>query len=163
MSATRPQRPVDVCLRDRYQSPRSVAPSPFTAVVLGSFSTDGLTKGILAIALYGVGMALVVTGLTVTLAMANTALLRILRRGMAWFEQLAGILLILTGMYLCWYWYSSITDGSGGRVVDKATSWQHKLTNFVLSNQTAVVWAGVIVIVVAVVTAFTLHREEPAS
>jgi cytochrome c-type biogenesis protein len=135
----------------------------FTAVVLGSFSTDGITKGIAAIALYGVGMALVVTGLTVTLAMANTALLRILRRGMAWFEQLAGILLILTGMYLCWYWYSSITDGSGGRVVAKATSWNDKLTNFVLNNQTAVVWGGVIVIIAAVVAAFTLQRKEPAS
>ena len=135
----------------------------FTAVVLGTFSTDGLTTGIAAIALYGVGMALVVTGLTVTLAMANTALLRILRRGMAWFEQLAGILLILTGMYLCWYWYSNITDGSGGRVVAKATSWNDKLANFVLNNQTTVVWGGVIVIVAAVVTALTLQRKQPAS
>ena len=66
-------------------------------------------------------------GLTVTLAFANTALLHILRRGMAWFEQLAGVLLILTGMYLCWYWYSSITDGTGGAVVAKATSWNDKL------------------------------------
>ena len=48
----------------------------------------------------------VVTGLTVTLAFANTALLHLLRRGMAWVEQAAGVLLILTGMYLCWYWYS---------------------------------------------------------
>jgi cytochrome c biogenesis protein CcdA len=128
----------------------------FTAVVLGSFSTDGLTTGIVAIALYGVGMALVVTGLTVTLAFANTALLRVLRRGMAWFEQ-------LTGMYLCWYWYSSITDGSGGRVVAKATSWNGKLENFVLNHQAAVVWVGVIVIVAAVVTALTLQRREPAS
>jgi cytochrome c-type biogenesis protein len=135
----------------------------FTAVVLGSFSTDGLTKGIFAIALYGVGMALVVTGLTVTLALANTALLRILRRGMAWFEQLAGILLILTGMYLCWYWYSSITDGTGGRVVAKATGWNDKLVTFVQDHQAAVVWGGVIVIVAAVVTAFTLPRKEPAS
>ncbi len=135
----------------------------FTAVVLGSFSTEGLTTGITAIALYGVGMALVVTGLTVTLAFANTALLRILRRGMAWFEQLAGILLILTGMYLCWYWYSSITDGSGGRVVAKATSWNGKLENFVLNHQVAVVWVGVMVIVAAVVTALTLQRREPAS
>ncbi|HVE18497.1 MAG TPA: cytochrome c biogenesis protein CcdA, partial [Ilumatobacteraceae bacterium] len=136
---------------------------PFSSVVLGSFSTDGLTKGIAAIALYGVGMALVVTGLTVTLAMANTALLRILRRGMAWFEQLAGILLILTGMYLCWYWYSSITDGTGGRVVAKATGWNHTLATFVEDHQTAVVWGGVIVILAAVVTAFTVQRKEPAS
>jgi cytochrome c biogenesis protein CcdA len=135
----------------------------FTAVVLGSFSTKGLTTGITAVALYGIGMALVVTSLTVTLAFANTAFLRVLRRGMVWFEQLAGILLVLTGMYLCWYWYSSITDGTGGRVVAKATSWNFKLANFVEDHQAAVVWTGVIVIVAAVVTAFTLQRKEPAS
>jgi cytochrome c-type biogenesis protein len=135
----------------------------FTAVVLGTFSTNGLRTGITAIALYGVGMAMVVTGLTVTLAFANTALLRLLRRGMAWFEQLAGILLILTGAYLCWYWYSSITDGTGGRVVAKATSWNDKLVTFVEDHQAPIVWIGVTVIVAAVVTAFTLQRNEPTS
>lgn len=136
---------------------------PFSSVVLGSFSTTGLRTGIEAIALYGIGMALVVTGLTVTLAMANTAFLRILRRGMDWFEQLAGVLLVLTGMYLCWYWYSSITDGTGGRVVAKATGWNERLVNFVQDHQTAVVWGGVMVIVAAVVTALTLQRGESAS
>lgn len=136
--------------------------APFTGVVLGSFSTKGLATGIGAIALYGIGMALVVTGLTVTLAMANTALLRVLRRGMVWFEQFAGVLLILTGMYLGWYWYSSITDGTGGQVVSKATSWNDKLANFVQEHQSAVVWIGVIVIVGAVVTAFTVRHNEAA-
>lgn len=138
--------------------------APFSSVVLGSFSSDGLSTGITAIALYGVGMALVVTGLTVTLALANVTLLKFLRRGMVWFEQLAGILLVLTGMYLCWYWYSSITDGTGGRVVAKATSWNDKLANFVQEHQTPVVWAGVTVIVAAVITASTLQRNnEPTS
>ncbi len=138
--------------------------APFSSVVLGSFSSDGLSTGITAIALYGVGMALVVTGLTVTLALANVTLLKFLRRGMVWFEQLAGILLVLTGMYLCWYWYSSITDGTGGRVVAKATSWNDKLANFVQEHQTPVVWAGVTVIVAAVITALTLQRNnEPTS
>lgn len=135
----------------------------FTGVVLGTVSTDGLARGITAIAFYGVGMALVVTGLTVTLAFANTALLRVLHRGMVWFEQVAGLLLIFTGMYLCWYWYSFITDGTGGRVVAKATSWNERLANFVQDHQTAVVWGGVIVIVTAVVTAFTLQRNEPTT
>lgn len=137
--------------------------APFTGVVLGSFSTRGLRTGIAAIALYGMGMALVVTGLTVTLAFANTALLRILRRGMAWFEQVAGVLLILTGLYLCWYWYSNLTDGTGGAVVAKADNWQTKLSNFVLEHQSAVVWVAAVAIVAAVITAFRLQRNEPAS
>jgi cytochrome c-type biogenesis protein len=137
--------------------------APFSSVVLGSFTSKGLSMGITAVALYGIGMAIVVTALTVTLAFANTAFLRVLRRGMVWFEQLAGILLVLTGMYLCWYWYSNITNGTGGRVVAKATSWNDKLANFVQDHQAAVVWAGVIVIVAAVVAALTVQRNEPAA
>ena len=82
---------------------------------------------------------------------------------MAWFEQFAGVLLILTGMYLCWYWYSNLTDGSGGAVVSKATSWNDRLTTFVQDHQTPVVWIGVIVIVSAVITAFSLQRNERTS
>ena len=137
--------------------------APFTGVVLGTFTTKGLATGIAAIALYGIGMALVVTGLTVTLAFANTALLKVLRRGMAWFEQFAGVLLILTGAYLCWYWYSSITDDTTDRVVAKATSLNDRLANFVQDHQTPVVWVGVIVILAAVVTALTTQRNEPTS
>jgi hypothetical protein len=133
---------------------------PFTAGVLGSFSTKGIGTGIGAIGLYGLGMALLVTGLTVTLAFANTALLHTLRRGMAWFEQLAGVLLILTGMYLCWYWYSSIVDSTGGAVVDKATSWNSRLETFVIDHQATIVWIGGIVILAAVITAFTLQRRQ---
>jgi cytochrome c biogenesis protein CcdA len=136
---------------------------PFTSTVLGTFSTKGLRTGITAIALYGVGMALVVTGLTVTLAFANTALLRVLRRGMAWVEQAAGVLLILTGMYLCWYWYSNLTDGSGGRVVAKAEGWQRGLSTFVQDHQSTVVVVGSIIIVAAVVTAFRMQRSDAAS
>jgi cytochrome c-type biogenesis protein len=137
--------------------------TPFTGIVLGSFSTKGLRTGISAIALYGIGMALVVTGLTVTLAFANTALLRVLKRGMAWVEQAAGVLMILTGLYLVWYWYSSITNGSGGAVVDKATGWQDKLSTFVQDHQSMIVLLGSLVILAALVTAFRLQRREPAS
>lgn len=136
---------------------------PFLGTVLGSFSTRGLRAGIAAIALYGFGMALVVTGLTVTLAFANTALLRTLRRGMAWFEQVAGVLLILTGVYLVWYWYSNITDRSGGAVVTNATGWSASLSNFVTQHQTAVVIAATVVIGAAIISAFRSQRRQQTS
>ncbi|MEO5901606.1 MAG: cytochrome c biogenesis protein CcdA, partial [Ilumatobacteraceae bacterium] len=61
----------------------------FTGVVLGTVSTDGIARGVIAIAFYGLGMGLIVTGLTVSLAMANTALLTVLRKGMVAFEYVA--------------------------------------------------------------------------
>ena len=135
----------------------------FASGVLGGFSTKGLRIGITAIALYGLGMALVVSGLTVTLAFANTALLRILRRGMAWFEQAAGVLLVLTGLYLCWYWYINVTDRLDDGVTTTAGGWQNTLSKFVLEHQSAVVTVAAVVIIAAVITAFRMQRNQPVS
>ncbi|MCU1503957.1 MAG: putative cytochrome c biosis protein [Ilumatobacteraceae bacterium] len=131
----------------------------FTGVVLGTVSTDGIVRGVVAIGLYGLGMALIVTGLTVTLAMANTALLAVLRKGMAVFEYLAGVFVLLTGLYLSWYWYNSISERGSDRVITKATSWQESLASFIQRNQTAVVVAACIAIGGAIVAAALLRRQ----
>jgi hypothetical protein len=104
-----------------------------------------VVKGAAAIGLYGLGMALLVTGLTITLAMANTAMLKALRKGMAWFEYVTGIFVLLTGLYLTWYWYSDIKNKNSS-IVSGAVSWQERLSRFVESHQsTIVVLASVII------------------
>ncbi len=134
---------------------------PFIAIVLGGVSTDGLATGIAAIALYGLGMALLVSGLTVTLAMANTAMLKALRKGMAWFEYIAGIFVLLTGLYLTWYWYSDIAEKDSG-VVTGAISWQEELARFVQRNQSTVVVLASVIIAAAIGFSVMVKRRPPA-
>jgi cytochrome c biogenesis protein CcdA len=136
---------------------------PFLGTVLGGFSTDGVATGIAAIALYGAGMALLVTGLTVTLASANTALLRVLRSGMAWFEYVSGVFVLLTGVYLTWYWYSNLTDKFDGRVINTAESWQSRLQNWINMNESTVVTVAVVVIMAAVIFSVRLKRSATPS
>lgn len=123
---------------------------PFVAVVLGGITAEGVGTGIAALALYGLGMAILVTGLTVALALANTAMLAALRRGMAWFEYVAGVFVLLTGVYLSWYWYQDIRRNYDDDVVAGAVGWQEALTRWIQHNQTAVVGTSVTVIIVAV-------------
>jgi len=135
----------------------------FGSVVLGGVTTDGVLKGVIGIALYGLGMALLVTGLTVTLAMANTAMLRVLRKGMAWFEYIAGIFVLLTGLYLAYYWYSEISDNTGDNaVLTGAGSWQVQLRDFISRNQTTIVVLSSVVIAAAVAFAVRAKlRPQP--
>ena len=49
---------------------------PFVLTVLGSFTRDGTASGVLMIVAYGLGMGLLLTTLTVTLALARGGLLR---------------------------------------------------------------------------------------
>jgi len=132
----------------------------FTGVVLGTVSTDGIARGVIAIGFYGLGMGLIVTGLTVSLAMANTALLAVLRKGMAAFEYVAGVFVLLSGVYLSWYWYNSIRE-TDDRVITKATSWQESLASFIDRNQTAVVVLATAVIGGAILAALMLRRQPP--
>lgn len=130
----------------------------FLGVVLGALSADGIATGLAAILLYGLGMALLVTGLTVTLALANTAMLKALRKGMAWFEYVAGVFVLLTGLYLTWYWYSDITDKNSG-VVTGAVSWQEELSRWVQNHQTLVVVFASVIIVGAVAFSIVVKRR----
>jgi cytochrome c-type biogenesis protein len=134
----------------------------FISVVLGGVSTDGVLTGAAGIALYGVGMALLVTCLTVTLATANTGMLRLLRSGMAWFEYVAGVFVLLSGLYLTYYWYSDITEQYDSDVISGATSWQEELSRFIQRNQTPIVWIASAVIVGAVGFAvYSKRRLQP--
>ena len=132
---------------------------PFIGVVLGGITTSGVATGVAAIGLYGLGMALLVSGLTVTLALANTAVLRVLRKGMQWFEYVAGVFVLLTGLYLTWYWYTDLRDTSSG-VVNGAVSWQERVSNLIQRNQSLVVTIAVVAVVTAVGWSVALRRRH---
>jgi len=136
----------------------------FISVVLGGVTTNGVLAGAAGIALYGLGMALLVSGLTITLAVANTALLRVLRRGMEWFEYVAGVFVLLTGMYLAYYWYTGIKDDTGTPgVISGAESWQTSLSSFIRRNQSMVVLLSSLVIAAAIGFAIlNKRRHHPA-
>ncbi len=100
------------------------------SAIFGSFGTNGVASGVLSVVLYGVGMALVVTALTVTLAFASGGLLKVLRGGLRFMDRAAALFIILTGVYLTWYWYGAISERSGDAVTGKVESWQSDLTTY---------------------------------
>ena len=90
---------------------------PFVLTVLGSFTRDGTLSGVLMIVAYGMGMALLLTTLTVTLALARGGLLRGLHSALRWIDQVAGVLLILAGLYLIYYWWYDLVSDTGAKDV----------------------------------------------
>jgi cytochrome c-type biogenesis protein len=121
----------------------------FTSVILGSVIRDGYVAGVLSIVLYGVGMSLLVTALTVTIAAARQWLLRTLRRGLPHVERVAAILVLSTGLYVTWYWWVAVSRRTSLGVVGEAvSSWQVGITNF-LQGQGAPRIAVVLVVIVA--------------
>jgi len=102
-----------------------------TTVILGSVSVHGFISGVISIALYGVGMALLVSVLTLSTAFARTGMLRFLKRGLPYADRFAGGFILLTGSYLAWYWYVGITErDSTGNVGRNVERWQSSVADF---------------------------------
>lgn len=119
------------------------------SAVFGSFAANGYVSGVVSVALYGVGMSLIVTALTVALAVTGTTLLRRLRRLLRYVDRIAAVFVIATGAYLTWYWYAAITNRGGDAVVGRVDGWQSDLVNF-LQGQGVLKLAVVFVAVVGV-------------
>jgi cytochrome c-type biogenesis protein len=100
----------------------------FISATLTSFTSKGAVSGVLLVLAYGGGMALVLTALTVTLALARTGLLTVLRRMMAYIDRVAGVFLVLAGLYLVYYWifnlrFDATGSTTGGGVANTVEGW----------------------------------------
>lgn len=125
-----------------------------TSVILGSINVHGFFSGMLSIILYGVGMGAIVTALTVSLAFAKGGLLRVLRNGMQYLDRVSAVLVLLTGLYLTWYWYAAIAERDYGSFVSRIDGWQSNVATFLQRQgawKLAVIFGAVITAAVLVV------------
>lgn len=76
---------------------------PFTAVVATTFARESFASGVATFVAYGLGMALLLMVLTVSLALARQGVLIKLRRAMPYFTRAAGVIMLIAGAYLTWY------------------------------------------------------------
>ncbi len=118
------------------------------SVILGSVNRNGFVSGVISIMLYGVGMGLLVTSLTVALAFARNGILASLKRSLRWFDQVSAIFVVLTGAYLTWYWFGAITNRDSDGVVSRVESWQTNVADF-LQKQGAFPLALVFISIIA--------------
>lgn len=129
-----------------------------TTVILGSVGRFGFASGVLSVVLYGLGMGLLVTSLTVAIALARTGFVSFLRRGLRWFDTASGILVTLTGAYLTWYWWGAITERGGDAVISRVDGWQSSIASF-LQGQGA--WRlGIIFVAVVGGAAILVSRRN---
>lgn len=129
-----------------------------TTVILGSVGRFGFASGVLSVVLYGLGMGLLVTSLTVAIALAKTGFVRFLRHGLRWFDTASGILVTLTGAYLTWYWWGAITERGGDSVISRVDGWQSSIASF-LQGQGA--WRlGIILVALTGGAALLVSRRQ---
>ncbi len=125
-----------------------------------AFTTpDSFFGGFANVVAYGLGMALVVTALTVSLAVANRVLLRWLRSAMRYANQLAAAFVLLSGAYLLYYfWVVDVNSESDG-IVEAVEGVQNDVLVRLNDNWqlAALVLAGI----VGAATIYVVARRRP--
>lgn len=131
-----------------------------TTAIFGSIGTKGFVSGVISIGLYGVGMALLVSTLTVTLAFAQTGLFRVLRGALQYIERLAAGFIVLTGAYLIWFWYLAISESTTSNpILRRVESWQSYVAIF-LQRQGVTKLALVFIIIVGLAITVVVGRQR---
>jgi cytochrome c biogenesis protein CcdA len=136
----------------------------FVSAVLGTFTTTSYLSGMLMIAAYGAGMALVLTALTVALALARGGMVRFLRKAMPYIDPIAAVMLILAGAYVAYYglWVilsdNGVEEVRGFWLVERAQQWQANLATWFQDNG-AKVFGAIVGVAVLIVVAGTVVRR----
>ena len=108
---------------------------------------------------YGAGMALIVTSLTIALAIANTSLLRVLKSSSRYVDRIAAVLVLLSGLYLVYYFWVVDVNENRSVVTDRVERLQQRIQVQLLDH-----WRPVALVLVAVVlgsAVYTLGRRRP--
>lgn len=108
---------------------------------------------------FALGMGLLVTALTVALAVANHALLRVLRAAMQHVQALAGAFVLLSGVYLLYYFWVVDVNGGSGPLNEAVENVQGRITLWLNDNWRAV--AVVLTLVVVAALAYVGARRRP--
>lgn len=134
----------------------------FLALVAGAFSRASVVEGVSAFIAYGLGMSLVITAVTVTLAFGQERIIALIRSSARYVDKISGAVLTMAGLFIVWYWATVLSSGavelgSNGLVrwVDRLSS---SLTDFVADRPLPV--AGALTIIVLGVVAMTRSAQR---
>jgi cytochrome c biogenesis protein CcdA len=143
----------------------------FTAVVATTFSRESFLVGVGTFVAYGLGMALLLMVLTVTLALARQGLVARLRRAMPYVHRISGAVMVLMGTYLAWYGVYEIRliqlgrDTPGKGPIDAVTGWSGDVSTWLegfRAETVAIVLALVVTVVVFVALLRAGRRDSEA-
>ena len=129
------------------------------SVILGSVGRHGFLSGVISIALYGLGMGLLVTSLTVALAFARFGFVSNLKKSFPIFDKVSAIAVVLTGLYLAWYWFGAITERGSDGVISRVEKVQTDIASF-LQNTGAYVLAAVFIAIIAIAVIITRRAPQ---
>ena len=102
----------------------------FLSVVVGTFTTQSFLAGFAAFLAYGLGMSFVLIGISVGLALGKDSLISRLRGFARYVNPVSGVVLVLAGAFVVFYWSIVLFTGAENlngfvltRIVESFSAW----------------------------------------
>ncbi len=129
------------------------------SVILGSVGRHGFVSGVLSIALYGLGMGLLVTSLTVALAFARFGIVSSLKKSFPIFDKISAVAVTITGVYLTWYWFGAITNRGSDGIIGRVENLQTNVATFL--QDTGAYLLAIVFIAIIAAAIVVMRRTAP--
>ena len=140
----------------------------FLGQVGGTLTEANVVSGVATFAAYAAGMGLVLTVLTIAIALARRSLVARLRSLLPYVNRIAGALLVVAGAYVMWFAVVEIRLGSGGTgdaITDRVWDWSFDVQRWVQDvgpTRLASVLAAVVAVALLYVTVIARSRRRSA-
>ncbi len=139
---------------------------PFLAVISTTFKQGSIVSGVLAFVAYGAGMAATVGVAALAVALLGNSVQATMRKVLPYVGRIAGVIVLLTGLYVTYYGYYEIRlnfgDGSADDpVINAASKVQTWLVNVVDETGVWPLVGGIaLIVVVAAASSYAVRRRR---
>jgi cytochrome c biogenesis protein CcdA len=131
----------------------------FISNVLTSFTAKGFASGAVTFVMFSLGMGLLVTALTITLALSQGGLLRSIRQLLPYVERISAAILLVAGLYFVYYGIDEVRGTTSGGLALRVSDWQGRLATRI--NNVGPVTIGLILGAVVVgAVLFVMRRRQ---
>ncbi|NND01160.1 MAG: cytochrome c biogenesis protein CcdA [Acidimicrobiia bacterium] len=138
----------------------------FLTLIATQFSRRSFAEGLLLFGVYAAGMATVLLAVTVVLALGKHSLVTRLRGAGAYINRISGALLVVAGVWIVWFWTTSLT--SGAAELSRSASFRfvedlsQSIINFTADNKLTVGLALAVFVATAAAVAFRGRADVSA-
>jgi len=84
----------------------------FLSVVALQVQRTDFISGVATFIAYGLGMSMLLVGVTIAIGLGQHSLVGWLRRSVRYINRVSGFVLILAGSYIVWFWGTTLTSGA---------------------------------------------------
>jgi cytochrome c biogenesis protein CcdA len=135
----------------------------FSAYITATSTRSGWVSAVSMFLAYAGGFTLLLTGLTIGIALARQGLLHTVRRVLPHVQRISGGLLVVAGLYVAYYgWYELRRLGEEDRTVDLVTGWSNEVSVWVHDVGPTRLGLFLAVIVAAAAIAVATRRRRAA-